>query len=112
MKRRSRAFDTLRLVGRLGVGALSSLVFVLIAIQFARIVQENLAMANKLSSVNADVRDMQVRRREQLREIKRLADPRGAVPEIHDRLKMVAPNEAIVFIKRATRARSAPSANP
>jgi cell division protein FtsB len=99
MKRRSRASDLLRLAGRLGVGALSSLIFVLIAIQFGRIVQENVSMANRLASVNADVAALQSRRRDQLREIKRLADPRGAVPEIHDRLKMVGPNEAIVFIK-------------
>lgn len=99
MKRRSRAFDALRLAGRLGVGALSSLIFVLIAIQFGRIVRENVMMANRLSTVNADVTALQLRRRDQLREIKRLADPRGAIPEIHDRLKMVGPNEAIVFIK-------------
>ena len=99
MTRRSRASDILRFAGRLGVGALSSLIFVLIAIQFGRIVQENVAMAHRLAGVNADVQRLQVRRGDQLREIERLADPRGAVPEIHDRLKMVAPNEAIVFIK-------------
>jgi cell division protein FtsB len=89
----------LALAGRLGVGALSSLIFVLIAIQFGRIIRENIAMANQLSAVKTDIRDLQLRRRDQLRQIKRLADPRGAVPEIHDRLKMVGPNEAIVFIK-------------
>lgn len=99
MKRRSRASDMLALAGRLGVGALSSLIFVLIAIQFGRIIRENIAMANQLSAVKTDIRDLQLRRRDQLRQIKRLADPRGAVPEIHDRLKMVGPNEAIVFIK-------------
>jgi cell division protein FtsB len=99
VKRRSRASDMLALAGRLGVGALSSLIFVLIAIQFGRIIRENIAMANQLSAVKTDIRDLQLRRRDQLRQIKRLADPRGAVPEIHDRLKMVGPNEAIVFIK-------------
>lgn len=99
MKRRSRASNMLALAGRLGVGALSSLIFVLIAIQFGRIIRENVAMANQLSAVKTDIRDLQLRRRDQLRQIKRLADPRGAVPEIHDRLKMVGPNEAIIFIK-------------
>ncbi|HEY5258098.1 MAG TPA: hypothetical protein VIJ12_06920 [Candidatus Baltobacteraceae bacterium] len=111
MKRNARAIGILRLAGRLGVGALSSLVFVLIAIQFARIVRENVAMATNLSSIKSDVRALQVRRRDQVREIRRLADPQGAIPEIHDRLKLVAPNEAIIFVKPAPPERSVPTSN-
>ena len=111
MKRNGRAIGILRLAGRLGVGVLSSLVFVLIAIQFGRIVRENVAMANDLSGINADVRALQLRRRDQVREIHRLADPQGAIPEIHDRLKLVAPNEAIIFLKSAPPERSVPTAS-
>jgi hypothetical protein len=32
--------------------------------------------------------------------IKRLEDPRGAIPEIHDRLHLALPNESIIYLKK------------
>jgi hypothetical protein len=29
-----------------------------------------------------------------------LSDPRGSIPEIHDRLHMVGPHEEIIYLKR------------
>jgi cell division protein FtsB len=80
---------------------MAALVFVLVAVQFGRIIHENVAMAQELSSVQGDVHTLEARRREQIRELRRLADPEGAVPEIHDRLRLVRPNEALIFVKPA-----------
>ena len=39
-----------------------------------------------------------IRRDDQQRELRRLRDPQGAVPEIHDRLRLVRPNETLIFV--------------
>ena len=82
------------------------LVFTLMGVQFARVIGENVAMANELSGVNRDITALQARKAVQLRELRRLRDPDGPVPEIHDRLRLVRPNEAIIFVSPA------PSATP
>jgi cell division protein FtsB len=74
-------------------------VFTLVSIQFAHIVNENLAMARSLSSTQSDVTSLRERRRTQEREIRRLMDPEGAVPEIHERLHLTRPNEAVIYVK-------------
>jgi cell division protein FtsB len=88
----------LRLAGRITVAALGLLVAVLVAIQFGRVLGENVSMARQLSSIHADVATLEKRRLEQRREIARLRDPEGAIPEIHDRLRMVRANETIIFV--------------
>lgn len=101
MKRRRGAAGAFRLFSRLIVGAVAVVVFTLVSIQFARIVNENIAMARSLSSIRQDVATLRQRKREEQRELRRLVDPEGAVPEIHDRLHLVRPNEAIIYIKPA-----------
>jgi hypothetical protein len=63
-------------------------------------------MAHELSGVDSDISSLEARHVLQLRELRRLRDPDGAVPEIHDRLRLVRPNEAIIFVSPA------PSASP
>jgi hypothetical protein len=104
--RRPRASLLLRLAGRITAAAVALLIFTLIGVQFARVVGENVAMASELSGVNNDISALQARHSLQLRELRRLRDPDGAVPEIHDRLRLVRPNEAIIFVSPA------PSATP
>jgi len=99
--RRPRASLLLRLAGRVTATAVALLVFTLIGVQFARVIGENVAMANELSGVNGDISALKARRVLQLRELHRLRDPEGAVPEIHDRLRLVRPNEAIIFVSPA-----------
>jgi hypothetical protein len=96
--KRVRASLVLRLCGRLAAGVVSLLVFTLVAIQFARVIDQNVALASALNTTNSDITALQARREWQLRQLRRLEDPQGAVPEIHDRLRMVAPNEAIVLV--------------
>jgi cell division protein FtsB len=87
-----------RVLGRLTAVAIGVLVLLLVGVQFARIVGQNVAMAEELNSIRSDVSSLEKRRIQQLREMHRLEDPEGAVPEIHDRLRMVGAKETIIFV--------------
>ncbi|MBV8117490.1 MAG: hypothetical protein JOZ01_05905 [Candidatus Eremiobacteraeota bacterium] len=54
-----------------------------------------------MASVHRDVDMLNREKLTEERAIRRLRDPRGAIPAIHERLHLVAPNEAIVYIKPA-----------
>lgn len=95
---RRRASYLLRLAGRITTVALALLVVTLVAIQFARAIGENLTASHELSAVRADIASLRRRRDDQRLEMRRLADPQGAIPEIHDRLRLVRPNEALIFV--------------
>jgi cell division protein FtsB len=71
---------------------------VLVGVQFARAIGQNLAAARQLSLIRSDITTLERRRAEQQRELRRLADPQGAIPEIHDRLRLVRPNETLIFV--------------
>ncbi len=89
------------LVRRVLVLALAIAAFTFVSLQFAHMINENIAMANSLSAVQDDIEQMRERRRHQEMEIRRLNDPDGAVPEIHERLRLVRPNEALIYVKPA-----------
>jgi hypothetical protein len=99
MKRQTRTAGVLRFFSRLIFGLVAVVVFTLVSIQFARIVNENVAMAGSLSAVQQDIDALRRHKREEERELHRLFDPQGAVPEIHDRLHLVRSNEAIIYIR-------------
>ena len=67
--------------------------------QFAQMIERNVAVAGDLRSVDDQVSALRLKKAEQEREITRLSDPYGAVPEIHDRLRLVGPHEAIIYLK-------------
>lgn len=71
----------------------------IVGLQYARVIGENVALARSLHDVQGDITSLQAKRIQQEREIRRLSDPRGAIPEIHDRLHLVGPNEAIIYLK-------------
>jgi len=98
LKRRRRASLVWRSLGRLGAAALALLIFTLIGIQFARVIDQNIALANELGATQSNIAQLEARREWQLRQLRRLADPEGAIPEIHDRLRLVRPNEEIVLV--------------
>ncbi len=102
-KKPRRPNGAVRLCGRLAFVALALVVFTLVSIQFGRIVKENIAMARSLADVQRDVANLQIQKREQERELRRLSDPEGAIPEIHERLHLVGPNEAIIYLKPGSR---------
>ena len=93
-----RMRPVLRLVGRVIATALGALVVTLVAIQFARAIGENVAAAHELHSIRSDIAALQRHREEQRQELRRLRDPQGTIPEIHDRLRLVRPNEALIFV--------------
>ena len=95
-------------LARLGVTAIGGTFAVLIAVQYVRIVERNVAYIQEIHGVNADVTALEQKREQQLRQIRRLSDPRGAIPEIHDRLHMVGPKEEIIYLKRHDAGTGAP----
>ena len=96
---KKRPSPLLRMAGRIAATAMAAVVLSLVGLQYARIVNEDVAMARSLSAAKSDIVALQHRKRSEQREIQRLLDPRGAVLEIHDRLHLVAPNETIIYVK-------------
>jgi hypothetical protein len=104
----ARLRPVFRLAGRVTAAAIALLVVGLVAVQFARAIGENLAAAHELSSIRTDISALERRRDDQRQELRRLRDPQGAIPEIHDRLRLVRPNEAIIFVSPQPAATSPP----
>jgi hypothetical protein len=98
VKRRTRASLVVRFFSRVGATTVALLVFTLVAIQFARVIHQNIALSIELATTHNDITQLERHREWQLRQLRRLQDPQGAVPEIHDRLRLVRANEAIVFV--------------
>jgi hypothetical protein len=98
----------LRSLTRVGVVAIGGTFAVLIGVQYARIIERNVAYVQDVHQVESDVTALQAKRAEQLRQIARLQDPAGAIPEIHDRLHLVGDHEAIIYLKRHDAGTAAP----
>lgn len=90
-----------RLLGRFGVVCVALVVLFVVGAQYARVIQRNVALADELRSVQHDVAALHAKRAMQVREIRRLSDPQGAIPEIHDRLHLVGDHEALIYLKGA-----------
>ena len=101
VKRPTRTPLVLRLLGRIGATLVALVIFTLVGVQFARVVHDNIALAQDLASTQSDISALQARKQWQVRELQRLSDPEGAIPEIHDRLRLVRHNEAIIFVSPA-----------
>jgi hypothetical protein len=89
----------LRLASRIGVVCVVFVVGSLIAVQYARLIGRTVALAHELRDARREVARLQDKRIQQDREIRRLGDPTGALPEIHDRLHLVGDHEAIIYLK-------------
>jgi hypothetical protein len=88
-----------RYLGRVGIVSVALVVMSLIGVQYARVIGRNVALANDVRAVQNDVVALRAHRAQQRRELSRLTDPHGAVPEIHDRLHLVGDDEAIIYLK-------------
>ena len=88
-----------RVLGRIGVVGVALIVLSLIGVQYAHVIGRNLALAHQLRDTERDIVTLSARRAQQQREIRRLSDPHGAIPEIHDRLHLVGDDEAIIYLK-------------
>jgi cell division protein FtsB len=91
----------LRFAGRLATVSVAILILLMVSVQFTRIIGQNVAMARELSSVRNDITTLRLRREREQREIERLESPDGAIPEIHERLRLVRPNEVLIFVSPA-----------
>lgn len=96
-----RLRPALRAVGRSISAAVVLLFVTLVAVQFARAIAQNVAAARHLAAIKADIASLERLRVDQQRELQRLRDPQGAIPEIHDRLRLVRANEALIFVSPA-----------
>jgi len=90
----------LRLLSRIGVAAVVVFFVALVGVQYARVIGRNIALAHEVRRIEGDVAALKTKRAHQLREIRRLSDPHGAIPEIHDRLRLVGEREAIIYLKQ------------
>ncbi|MFN2460570.1 MAG: hypothetical protein ABR591_07780 [Candidatus Velthaea sp.] len=90
----------LRVIGRIIVVGIVSAFVGVVGFQFARIIEKNVALAHELHAVDAEIRMLQAKRIAQQRDVRRLSDPRGAIPEIHDKLHLVSDREAIIYLKK------------
>ena len=79
--------------------AVASVFFVLVAAQFARVIGTDVKLSSDLHQTHSRIvryerRDARLRRR-----IARLRTARGAIPEIHERLRMLAANERMILVE-------------
>ena len=98
---RYRPARVLRVASR--VGLTLAIVFCLgvVGMQFAGIVAKNFAVARELSTYRSDIATLRERKARQLRTIVRLQTPAGALPEIHEKLRLVKANEEIIYVRGA-----------
>ncbi|MGA2392829.1 MAG: hypothetical protein ABSH03_05705 [Candidatus Lustribacter sp.] len=87
-------------LARLGVTLIGGTFAILVTVQYARIIERNVAYMQQVRDVQHDIGALEQKRDRQLRQIRRLSDPQGAIPEIHDRLHLVGDHEAIIYLKR------------
>jgi hypothetical protein len=98
----------LRLIGRVVIVCVVGAFVTLLGLQYARIIGKNVALAHELGGVTSEIHMLQAKRIEQEREIRRLSDPQGAMPEIHDRLHLVSGDQAIIYLKKHERRHDGP----
>lgn len=90
----------LQLARRITLIALAGAFITVVGLQYVRIIEKNIALAQQLDAAQTDVHSLQIKRDQADREIRRLSDPLGAIPEIHDKLHLVRDHEAIIYLKK------------
>ena len=98
-----KARAAVRIGARAGAVLFVGVLALMIAAQYVHIIHRNVSYAMQLHDVQNDIAALQQKRGAQQREIARLSDPEGAIPEIHDRLHLVGDHEAIIYLKRHDR---------
>lgn len=80
--------------------AASALAFlVLVGAQFAHAIQMNLDLAHRVAAARAEHAQLLAQNERLRAEIRRLQTPEGAVPAIHDELRLVRPHEEIIYLE-------------
>ena len=89
----------LAVLGRIVVVAIVATFVAVVGVQYARIIGKNVGMASELAATDADLRALQAKRQLQDQQIRRLSDPAGAIPEIHDKLHLVRNHELMIYLQ-------------
>lgn len=90
-----------RLAGRLALALVAASVLIVIAMQFEGIIAKNVAIARELSQTRSDIAALRAREARQHTTIARLGSAHGAIPEIHQKLRLIAPHEEIIYLHGA-----------
>lgn len=88
-----------RLATRLGMLVAAVTVCSLVAVQYEGIVVHYLALKHEVDDSRAAISGLEAKLAKQRNDVRRLQDPAGAVPEIHDRLKEFGPNEEVIYLR-------------
>ncbi len=88
-----------RVGGRVAVLTAVACALGLVAVQIVGIVAKNVTVARQLAASRTGIATLRARERVQESTIVRLSDPRGAVPEIHDKLHVVGDREEIIYVR-------------
>jgi len=99
--RRPDVRRALRVAGRYVLAVAAAWVVILVGAQFYHVIERNFQLVYQLSGTRKEVAQLQTQHAHQLQDIKRLSTDEGAVPEIHDRLRLVRAHEAIIYLKPA-----------
>ena len=91
----------LRVAARVSVLAAMLTVGSLVAVQYEAIVVRYLSLRHQVEDSRAEFQALEAKLHKQNNDVRRLSDPRGAIPEIHERLKEFGPNEEMIYIKGA-----------
>ncbi len=105
---RTRSLRAMRIGGPIVLMLATAAVLIVIAVQVGGIVAKNVDVQARVTSAESDIVALRARRAEQEQTIRRLSDPRGAIPEIHDKLRMVGPHEEIIYVSGANAASPGP----
>ena len=89
----------LQTAGRAVLAAVAVGVLAVVALQFARAIHQNVQLVGELSTLRRDVADFRKHETAQERTIRRLREPAGAIPEIHEKLRLTRSDEAIIYLR-------------
>jgi len=88
-----------RVATRVSVLAAVVTVCSLVAVQYEGILARYLSLQHQVDDSRSQITALEAKLVKQKNDIRRLRDPRGAIPEIHDRLKEFGPDEEMIYLR-------------
>jgi hypothetical protein len=88
-----------RLAARLGVIVATVSLGLVVAVQYESLAVHYFTLKHEVDDSRAKIDALETKLRKQKSDVRRLSDPRGAVPEIHDKLKEFGPDEEMIYVR-------------
>jgi cell division protein FtsB len=88
-----------RLAARVSVLVAVVTVCSLVAVQYEGILSRYLRLQHQVDDSRSQIAALEAKVVKQKNDVRRLRDPRGAIPEIHDRLKEFGPDEEMIYLR-------------